>query len=177
MIVHPGSRIRMLTFSHPGSRIQGSKRHPIPDPGSGSATLLFEYTTWFEPPKKSAIGSALPIQDINYESANILALTCSFRHTVGPYCLCEFSHLEKAKRIKGLSRHRLLIMLVQAEKEICYLHKSCMFKWQIAIDRHSPRLIPNQCHLSDPTNFLLPLLPLLPTFNEHWIVRDESRNS
>jgi hypothetical protein len=22
----------MLTFSHPGSRIQGSKRHPIPDP-------------------------------------------------------------------------------------------------------------------------------------------------
>ncbi len=31
-VVHPGSRIRMLTFSHPGSRIQGSKRHPIPDP-------------------------------------------------------------------------------------------------------------------------------------------------
>jgi hypothetical protein len=29
----------MLTFSHPGSRIQGSKRHPIPDPGSGPATL------------------------------------------------------------------------------------------------------------------------------------------
>jgi hypothetical protein len=40
-VVHPGSRIRMLTFSHPGSRtrIQGSKKHPIPDPGSGSATL------------------------------------------------------------------------------------------------------------------------------------------
>ncbi len=33
------SRIRMLTFSHPGSRIQGLKRHRIPDPGSGSATL------------------------------------------------------------------------------------------------------------------------------------------
>jgi hypothetical protein len=32
------SRIRRLTFSHPGSRIQGSKRHPIPDPGS--ATLF-----------------------------------------------------------------------------------------------------------------------------------------
>ncbi len=31
-VVHHGSRIRMLTFSHPGSRIQGSKRHPIPDP-------------------------------------------------------------------------------------------------------------------------------------------------
>jgi hypothetical protein len=38
-VVHPGSRILMLTFSHPGSRIQGSKRYPIPDPGSGSATL------------------------------------------------------------------------------------------------------------------------------------------
>jgi hypothetical protein len=25
------------------SRIQGSKRHPIPDPGSGSATLLFPH--------------------------------------------------------------------------------------------------------------------------------------
>ncbi len=32
------SRIRMLTF-YP-SRIQGSKRHPIPNPGSGSATLV-----------------------------------------------------------------------------------------------------------------------------------------
>jgi hypothetical protein len=39
-VVHPGSRIRILTFSHPGSRIQGSKRYPIPDPGSGSATLI-----------------------------------------------------------------------------------------------------------------------------------------
>jgi hypothetical protein len=41
-VVNPGSRIQMLTFSHPGSRIQGSKRYPIPDPGSGSATLLAE---------------------------------------------------------------------------------------------------------------------------------------
>jgi hypothetical protein len=42
-VVHPGSRIRMLTtgISHPGSRIQGSKRHPITDPGS--ATLEVRY--------------------------------------------------------------------------------------------------------------------------------------
>ncbi len=39
-VVHPETRNRMLTFSHPGSLIQGSKRHPISDPGSGSATLL-----------------------------------------------------------------------------------------------------------------------------------------
>ncbi len=43
-VVHPGSRIRILTFypswiPDTGSRIQGSKRHRIPDPGSGSATL------------------------------------------------------------------------------------------------------------------------------------------
>jgi hypothetical protein len=30
----------MIRVVHPGSRIQGSKRHPISDPGSGSATLL-----------------------------------------------------------------------------------------------------------------------------------------
>jgi hypothetical protein len=36
-----------------------------------------------------------------------------------------------------------------------------MFKWQIAIDRHSPRLIPNQFHFSDPPHFSLPS-----TFNE-----------
>jgi hypothetical protein len=50
-VVHPEfrTRIRMLTFSYPGSRIQGSKRHPIPDPGSGSATLVkgqFTILTW-----------------------------------------------------------------------------------------------------------------------------------
>jgi hypothetical protein len=60
------------------------------------------------------------------------------------------------------SRHRLLIKLVQAEKEIGFLHKSCMFKWQIAIHRHSPRLIPNQYQLSDPPNF-----SLLSTFKIH----------
>ncbi len=31
-VVHPGSWIRMLTSTHPGSRIQGSKRQRIPDP-------------------------------------------------------------------------------------------------------------------------------------------------
>ncbi len=33
------SSINMIRVVHPGSRIQGSKRHSIPDPGSGSATL------------------------------------------------------------------------------------------------------------------------------------------
>ncbi len=37
-VVHPGSGCWIST--HPGSRIQGSKRHRIPDPRSASATLL-----------------------------------------------------------------------------------------------------------------------------------------
>jgi hypothetical protein len=36
------SRIRMLTFSHPGFRIQGSKRHPIPDPGSATLHSMIQ---------------------------------------------------------------------------------------------------------------------------------------
>ncbi len=35
----PGCSCRIRIFTHPGSRIQGSKRHRIPDPGSGSETL------------------------------------------------------------------------------------------------------------------------------------------
>jgi hypothetical protein len=35
----PGSEIRDPEKTHSGTRIPGSKRHRIPDPGSGSATL------------------------------------------------------------------------------------------------------------------------------------------
>jgi len=38
-----GSRIRDPEKTYSGSRIQGSKRHRVPDPGSGSATLLSIY--------------------------------------------------------------------------------------------------------------------------------------
>jgi hypothetical protein len=38
-VVHPGSRIRMLTFSHPGFRIPDPGFKKSPNPGSGSATL------------------------------------------------------------------------------------------------------------------------------------------
>ena len=39
-VVHPGSRILMLTFSHPGSRIPDPGVKKVPNPGSGSATLM-----------------------------------------------------------------------------------------------------------------------------------------
>ncbi len=56
----------------------------------------------------------------------------------------SFHILNRQSGSKGwnLSRHRLLIMLVRAEKELRFLHKSCMFKRQIAIDRHSPGQYP-----------------------------------
>jgi hypothetical protein len=42
----PGSEIRDPEKTYSGSRIQGSKRHRIPDPGSGSATLLVTSTVY-----------------------------------------------------------------------------------------------------------------------------------
>jgi hypothetical protein len=39
----PGSTIWDPEKTYSGSRIQGSKRHRIPDPGSGSATLHKKY--------------------------------------------------------------------------------------------------------------------------------------
>ncbi len=54
-----------------------------------------EFTFWISngmwtSQKIRKIGSALPIQDINYISANMLALTFPFRHTVGPSFLSHF---------------------------------------------------------------------------------------
>ncbi len=39
----PGSEIRDPENTYSGSRIQGPKRHRIPDPGSGSATLYVSF--------------------------------------------------------------------------------------------------------------------------------------
>jgi hypothetical protein len=46
----PRSGIRELEKTYSGSRIQGSKRHRIPDPGSGSATLLLRLKVITLPP-------------------------------------------------------------------------------------------------------------------------------
>jgi hypothetical protein len=42
----PGSEIRDPEKTYSGSRIQGSKMHRIPDPGSGSATLVIIVYTY-----------------------------------------------------------------------------------------------------------------------------------
>ncbi len=42
----PGSEIQDLEKTYSGYRIQGSKRHRIPDPGSGYATLLYTEENW-----------------------------------------------------------------------------------------------------------------------------------
>jgi hypothetical protein len=81
----------------------------------------------------------MPIQDINYDSANIWELTCPFRH-----CLC-FHILNRQSGSKGeICRDIAITMLVQAEKEIFFYTKAACSR-QIVIDRHSLRLKPNQC--------------------------------
>jgi hypothetical protein len=55
LVWDPGSEIPdpEKPIPDPGSRIQGSKRHRIPDPGSGSATLVEGSFTSFFKEKKS----------------------------------------------------------------------------------------------------------------------------
>ncbi len=54
-----GSEIRDLEKTYSGSRIQSSKRHRIPDPGSGSATQLQRWQIIFWKPKYQCCWSAL----------------------------------------------------------------------------------------------------------------------
>jgi hypothetical protein len=61
-------------------------------------------------------------------------------NTIGPYFLCEFSHLEyRQSGSKGwnLSRHRLLIKLEQAEREIGYFTQKLHV--QMANSHRSPQ--------------------------------------
>ncbi len=57
----------MLTFSHPGFRIQGSKRHPIPDPGSGSASLC---TVPYSLKNRQVFGPYRPEKETKTTSSN-----------------------------------------------------------------------------------------------------------
>ncbi len=52
--------------------------------------------------------------------------------------------------------NRLFILLERAEKEICFSMANGMFKTQIDMDRHGPRLIPNNCKNLYPPYFSLP---------------------
>ncbi len=66
-VFHPGSRSGSSLFIHPGSRIHGSKRHRIPDPGSGSQHCCAHWSTdlpglHFEPFKASKFCKADPDQ-------------------------------------------------------------------------------------------------------------------
>jgi hypothetical protein len=68
-VVYPGSGFRL--FTHPGSRIQGSKRHWIQNLGSG--TLLF---------KPNAVLKSLDYlrKDIFLTFSNVKSLNRSFAH-------------------------------------------------------------------------------------------------
>jgi hypothetical protein len=70
-VVHPGSRIRIQTFTHPGYRIQGSKRPRIPDSDPQHWLLPGGWSAEFDPEKAGgermdehgkAEGGGLPTQ-------------------------------------------------------------------------------------------------------------------
>jgi hypothetical protein len=61
------------------------------------------------PHKNLQILSAMPIQEINYSTAIILAQMCYFRQY---YWLGECSHLEEEERIKGVKWSKILTIRI-----------------------------------------------------------------
>ncbi len=59
-------------------------------------------------------------------------------------------------RIAFCQTNRLFILLERAELEIRLSMANCTFKMKMDIDRHSPRLMPNNCQHLDPPHFSLP---------------------
>jgi hypothetical protein len=62
-------------------------------------------------------------------------------------------------RIAFCQTNRLFILLEQAEMEIRFPMANGMFKMKMDIDRHGPRLMPNNCK-----NLIPPFLSLPTTF-------------
>ncbi len=59
-------------------------------------------------------------------------------------------------RISFCQTNRLFIWLERAEKEICFSMANSTFKMKMDIDRHGPRLMPNNCKNLKPPHFSLP---------------------
>ncbi len=59
-------------------------------------------------------------------------------------------------RIAICKTNRLFILLERAEKEIRFSMANGMFKTKMDINRHSPRLMPNNCKNLSPPYFSLP---------------------
>jgi hypothetical protein len=84
-VVHPGSRILIPIFTHPGSRIQVSKRHRIPDPDPQQCKKPFRAPVL---PKAAYAGQAasqwleLRLQLIGCGVVGGVALTAVIQHHV-----------------------------------------------------------------------------------------------
>jgi hypothetical protein len=63
-----------------------------------------------------------------------------------------------------LSKNRLFILLDRAEKEIHFSMTNGTFKMKTDIDRHGPRLVPNNCKILNPPYFSFPT-----TFKSHFV--------
>ncbi len=59
-------------------------------------------------------------------------------------------------RIAFCQTNRLFILLERAEKEIRFSMANSTFKMKMDIDRHGPRLMPNNCTNLNPPYFSLP---------------------
>ncbi len=75
-------------------------------------------------------------------------------------------------RIASCQTNRLFILLERAEKEIRFSIANSMFKPKMDIDRHGPRLMPNNCKNLNPPYFSLPFTfkcsePLSSTTENH----------
>jgi hypothetical protein len=68
-VVYPGSGSGF--FTHPGSRIQGSKRHRIPDPDLQLCGSYIHYVEYFVDPCKAVIANSIRL--------NKLILTLAYR--------------------------------------------------------------------------------------------------
>jgi hypothetical protein len=78
-------------------------------------------------------------------------------------------------RIASCQTNRLFILLERAEKEICFSMANGTFKIKMDIDRHGPRLMPNNCKNLNPSYFSLPsTLKSLQTVSSDWSASDWS---
>ncbi len=119
-VVHPGSRILMLTFFHPGSRGQ---KGTLPNPGSGSATLAFWQCSGSECSSASRIRIRIRIRYYLYKSRSFYQQTKKGKNcfvtsswlVIFEDC-CKFAYSTVSERQKNLF-HIFFIEISKATKK------------------------------------------------------------
>jgi hypothetical protein len=144
-VVHPGSRIQILTFCP--SRIQGSKRvKKAPDPGSGSATLkelFIVFCTQFSGSKSKTLrpswveiwtfrsGTGYPVQIWDQIRLNF------YKNMYSIFCQCCRSSISSKSGSSSGSVSRVLMTKYWRKK---YTWKKNIFFWLKIVVHLSPGL-------------------------------------